>query len=229
MCCLKPRNEDGSQKIQSYNNNNKQQEEDVAVNSDVLHRPPDLEDDEQDSSKIDDKTTTTTTVTSNEASTESNESSNKNDLQSNPPIQQLSHEPQISNEDLQHLFSYFEPVWFDKNYGLSLTGDSVNTQDAQDFCYNKAGRRSICPYVAYCPEGPDGIVMEGHTSTMKIEWAPMKEWNGFHWVGIGTDNSCWQAKDVGDFGMDALGEDGVKVEKVLGYIMCCKEKEEVDP
>jgi hypothetical protein len=226
MCCLKPRNEDGSQKIQSYNNNNKQQEEDVAVNSDVLHRPPDLEDDEQDSSNMVDKTTTTTTVTSNEALTESNESSNNNDLQSNPPIQQLS---QLSNEDLQHLFSYFEPVWFDKNYGLSLTGDSVNTQDAQDFCYNKAGRRSICPYVAYCPEGPDGIVMEGHTSTMRIEWAPMKEWNGFHWVGIGTDNSCWQAKDVGDFGMDALGEDGVKVEKVLGYIMCCKEKEEVDP
>jgi hypothetical protein len=212
MCCLKP---------SSHTQNDNSEEEEEAVYSDVLHIPPDLEEDEQDKEGAESTASTTEQSTSNEAATES---TNHIPTAQQSPMNNQPTAPQLPNEDFQRLVSFFEPVWFDRTYGISFTQDSSS---AQDFCYNKAGKRSICPYVAYCPEGPAGRVMEGHDPSIKIEWAPMKEWNGFRWVGIGVDNSCWQAEDASQFGIEE--DDALALDEVLGYIMCCKEKEEVDP
>jgi len=212
MCCLQ--NEDvsipskGSSKIT----------DDEIVESDLFHRPPGLEDDEKNEEKVGfgaiSSENNQSTKQENDQSTTYQGATNTQSIQQN---QQSQKDPlsQMSPGDLQELLIFFEPVWFDRSYRW----EGSDLSAAQEFCSNKAGQRSLCPYIAYCPEGPMGTIQNGHTSDRSIEWAPMQEWNGLNWVGIGKDNSCLQARDESEFGLEES-----KVGDGSGIIMCCKDK-----
>lgn len=205
MCCLN--NKDFSLPERPLANNEPEE-----LDSEWIHRPPSLEEVENDKTQSTTKEDTWMQNTETESTTsqstpkeqqQQQQSSNKNPISG------------ISQDDLQELLMFFEPLWFDRSYGW--TGTDVT--EAQEFCHKKAGNRSLCPYVAYCPAGPMGTVTEGRVSDRDIEWAPMREWNGLHWVGTGKNNSCMQAKDVSEFGLDE-----VEVGDASDDIMCCKDK-----
>lgn len=221
LCCLKGKDFQMPQSTSSNNDKAQIKDEEEALTSDLIHRPPSLEDDEQ--GKISNESSGSSSQSTTNEKTDMSPQSTKHVVESkhqstnNQESQSIPIEvSQISQADLQELLQFFEPLWFDRSYGWS----GINISEAQNFCESKAGKRSICPYVAYCPEGPSSKITGGHSSEMKIEWAPMEEWNGFNWVGIGTDNSCLKVKDVSEFGI----EEGVSVGDVAGNIMCCKGK-----
>lgn len=162
---------------------------------------------------------------SNILSTASNQNAESQHSQNFPkdPLLSKSDDPptdQITQSELDKIISFFEPLWFDRAYGWSGT----TVSEAEEFCRTKAGNRSICPYVAYCPKGPAGSIMGGCPNDALIGWAPMEAWDGLNWVGTGKKNSCWHASEESEFGLD---EEGLRV--ATGSIMCCKEKSpEVD-
>lgn len=225
MCCLKEESFQLPESTLSMKHDSTPMSDEDAVDSDYLHRPPSLEEVEQDkeSTLEDVQSPTNTEGSTNEQNQQilnqlANMSSNKGSTNQSPTKDSQSAPIEDSQLSLEHqkLLLWFEPLWFDSAYGWSGT----DLSEAQEFCHSKAGRRSLCPFIAYCPEGPSRKVFEGHNTDAKIEWAPMEEWNGYQWVGIGTNNSCSLAKDVGEF---EIGE-GDSVGDFVGNIMCCKDK-----
>ena len=216
MCCLKA---DHFQ-LPQWSNTIGEHDESIG-NSDSIHRPPTLEEDEQyNKGQNHDSSEKQSTVQS---------SSSHNNIINNEASQQYPNKKdpllhQISQADLQELLIFYEPLWFSRAYGWSGT----DLPTARDFCQTKAGKRDICPYVAYCPRGMGGDTsqdkIEGYTPQRMVEWAPMKEMRESHWVGVGKLNACQIVRDVGEFDLGV----GERVEDVTGNIMCCKDQPELD-
>jgi hypothetical protein len=210
MCCLKAKNFQLPELPKT--------QVDESLNSDWMHRPPSLEEDEQ---YKEDKTSTNQDKQSIQQYSSSSSHNNNN----NSPSQQYSSKDpllnQISQADLQELIIFFEPIWFSRAYGWT----GIDLAKAREFCQTKAGKRDVCPYIAYCPSGLAGPAkFEGYSPERDVEWAPMKELGEKHWVGVGKRNACEMVSDVGQFNL----EDWEKVEDVAGNIMCCKDKPELD-
>lgn len=236
MCCIHAKNVE--QPTLS------EMKEDGTLTSDFIHRPPSLEEDEQrkdDETKPDQSQSTiknklesqtqtqSTTIYEHSSNKETVESqaqtqstkiddtdeSNKNPSQSKSEQQQSNTLAQLPEGDLKQLLAFYAPVWFDRSFGL---WSGTNLTEAQEFCRSKAGKRSICPYIAFCPQGPMGSISRGVKTDADIEWAPMEGWNGHNWVGVGRENACSQATDESEFG---LYKD---VGDITGGIMCCKDQ-----
>ena len=86
------------------------------------------------------------------------------------------------------VISKFSPMWFTADEG-GWNGGSHD--DAIAFCQQFAGSRgttmNICPYAAYCPQGPTKPVLGGHDANFDEEgeqWAPLYGQSN-HWVMIG--------------------------------------------
>lgn len=161
--------------------------------------------------------TQSTTIDENVSSSESSkldtDDSNKNPSQYISEHSQNDKPARLPEGELKELLAFYAPIWFDRSFGL---WSGTNLTEAQEFCHHKAGKRSACPYIAYCPQGPMGSMSQKIKTDKDIEWAPMEGWNGHNWVGIGRENACSQATDESEFGV--YGDVG----DITGGIMCCK-------
>ncbi|KAL7541884.1 hypothetical protein ACHAXR_011331 [Thalassiosira sp. AJA248-18] len=112
------------------------------------------------------------------------------------------------------------PLWFSTEE--EWRGGSHT--DALQFC--DARQKELCPYAAYCPEGPTFPVLEGadlQGGETSIQWSPVI--NGPNkWVLIGTldDNGSTQCMDYENLNGAAplWGLDGSMVD-VKHHILCC--------
>lgn len=76
------------------------------------------------------------------------------------------------------------PVWLDSNHGWN--GGSYS--DAEEFCEGLGGRKKLCPYAAYCPQGPGMNPTGEHPSDFNSQgeqWAPVYGRDN-SWVLVGT-------------------------------------------
>jgi len=103
------------------------------------------------------------------------------------------------------------PLLFDRSNGWNGTSHD----EGVEFCKNKAGSRSICPWKAYCQGGshPFGGILRNNSET--LSWAPIASEGQPVWVSIGSINPCMQRGDLGE----SLAKEKVQ------YILCCHEGE----
>ena len=129
------------------------------------------------------------------------------------------------------VISKFSPMWFTADKG---GWDGGSHDDAIAFCQQFAGshgtRMNICPYAAYCPQGPSKPVLGGHDANFDEEgeqWAPLYGQSN-HWVMIGkkgknTSTTCLtHVQLTGE--KPSWGLDGSHKEMKL-HLMCCSSLE----
>lgn len=84
---------------------------------------------------------------------------------------------------------HLRPVWYDHSQGWSGGSHS----DAESFCNTQGGENSmtLCPYDAYCPEGPSSLALGGLDMSFATEeqYAPYHGGDD-HWVLIGRFNNA---------------------------------------
>lgn len=224
MCCLDAEDMD-LPKLPDVN------EESMA--SDLYSRPPSIEEDNPDSapgsagsdatsaavdSSISKETPSETTTTTSEVpkvvDTHSKQQSSQTQQQSTEGVQIVDPDPLIG--------SYFEPVWFDRKHNWTGT----TPEEGEEFCRTNAGNRSLCPYPAVCPKGPEGLPfggIRGEKGMAQLSlWMPMLPWGnmGFQYVGVGPKNTCGYISDQSEF-----GDEEQYPESVTGFLMCCKVKD----
>eukprot|EP00986_Skeletonema_menzelii_P008736 scaffold3792_cov160-Skeletonema_menzelii.AAC.13 len=115
-------------------------------------------------------------------------------------------------------FKEMNPVWYGTDEWISGSHD-----DAQHFCNFKG--KSLCPYTAYCPDGPGKHPIGGWVGSKDFEeqWAPVLNPNQWVLIGAENDNPFSQCKvtDSPSFGFDT-SQPELKL-----HIMCC-DKEQSD-
>lgn len=121
----------------------------------------------------------------------------------------------------QSLRNQMDPVWMD-----SLHGWQGGTHDeATQFC-DSFGNRKLCPYSAYCPNGPGQSVMGGQSTDFRSEgeqWAPVFGEKS-EWVMIGAKyqniaTTCMGNQELeGDFPDLDISKENANMKK---HLMCC--------
>eukprot|EP00581_Thalassiosira_minuscula_P016021 CAMPEP_0183722956 /NCGR_PEP_ID=MMETSP0737-20130205/14739_1 /TAXON_ID=385413 /ORGANISM="Thalassiosira miniscula, Strain CCMP1093" /LENGTH=1335 /DNA_ID=CAMNT_0025953203 /DNA_START=1208 /DNA_END=5215 /DNA_ORIENTATION=- len=112
-----------------------------------------------------------------------------------------------------------KPIWLHSGHGWN----GGTHEDALEFCEG-FGNRKLCPFTAYCPNGPGGPAMGGHTMDFNEEgeqWAPVYSANN-QWVMIGRKyqnslTTCFGSSNLGG----ATPGWAVKDPKQKKHIMCC--------
>jgi len=122
----------------------------------------------------------------------------------------------------------FNPVWFDSDRG---GWDGGSHDDAIRFCEQFAGshgkRMELCPYAAYCPNGPTEPILGGHNmpdiDSEGEQWAPVFGKSN-NWVMIGkrlqnTATTCLSHVQLDGeeplWGLDSSNKERKK------HVMCC--------
>ncbi|KAK1737323.1 hypothetical protein QTG54_012190 [Skeletonema marinoi] len=132
--------------------------------------------------------------------------------------------PNKPNHDESALLGIFTPRWFSVTDGWN----SGSHDDAIAFCEQHDGihlngkKMELCPYVAYCPEGPgtQPIDIGGHVDVNKEgqQWAPLFG-QANHWVSISGEKACLAHLEVNgaepSWGLDASNPD------VKKHVLCC--------
>ena len=108
--------------------------------------------------------------------------------------------------------------------------DGGSHEDAIVFCQQFAGshgtRMNICPYAAYCPQGPTKPVLGGHDANFDEEgeqWAPLYGQSN-HWVMIGkkgTNMSTTCLTHVQLNGEKPEWGDDRSHKELKQHLMCC--------
>jgi hypothetical protein len=124
--------------------------------------------------------------------------------------------PELLQKELNYA-KQLDPIW--------LNWDGGSHDDGSQYC-KKYGGKELCPYSAYCPNGPGQPVIGGHAEDFNWvgeQWAPLSHASNY-WVQIGRkfDNSATTCMDS----WELLGEQpswGLTKERsdVKKYIMCC--------
>ena len=125
------------------------------------------------------------------------------------------------------IMNMFKPVWFNADQG---SWDGGSHDDAVNFCEQFTGSHGksmeLCPYHAYCPQGPSNPVIGGHDADFNEvgeQWAPVYGQTN-HWVLIGkrgTNLSTTCLSHVQLSGEEpSWGLDGSNKE-MKKYVMCC--------
>mmetsp|Transcript_27007 Transcript_27007/g.57005 ORF Transcript_27007/g.57005 Transcript_27007/m.57005 type:complete len:693 (+) Transcript_27007:57-2135(+) len=112
-------------------------------------------------------------------------------------------------------------IWLDDSHGWN--GGSYD--DAVQFCHDLGGKR-LCPYPAYCPQGPGMQPMGGHTAIFNSEdeqWAPVYGEPNY-WVQIGrkygnSATTCLSHKQLEGSNPEwGLSNDNASAKR---HIQCC--------
>ena len=116
----------------------------------------------------------------------------------------------------------YNPQWFDRTSGW----EGETYKEAISFCAKK-GKMTICPYDAYCPEGPNyppyGGVKVGFDGEQE-QWAPIMNKSN-DWVQIGPNNKCKTKGQIqGDSHALTFAQEGSKA--VTQHLLCCHIVEE---
>jgi len=110
---------------------------------------------------------------------------------------------------------FYSPQWFGPD-----TYAGVTFQDGIDFCSAQPGEFTVCPYAAYCPDGPGEPPLDGVKGNEDVKvWAPMASADLKFmetWVGIGPENFCDKSQE-GQRPREIIDGDAAS----MGYIMCC--------
>jgi len=130
---------------------------------------------------------------------------------------------QHTDESIAALKRALDPVWFD--FVLGWNGGTHD--EALEFCDSLD--RELCPYGAYCPQGPTYPALPGHGLSNSLgeksdQWAPIINANN-EWVMIGTiDNNkstqCMDYSMLNGGDSPSWGLDGSMRETKL-HILCC--------
>lgn len=135
---------------------------------------------------------------------------------------------QVGNQAFEHsITNNFNPTWFDIDVG---GWDGGSHDNGIKFCEQFAGSHGkpmeLCPYSAYCPEGPGKPVIGGHQANFDKEgeqWSPVFGSEN-HWVLIGKkgnnhSTTCLSHVQLnGDEPSWGLDDSNKKMKK---HIMCC--------
>mmetsp|Transcript_3176 Transcript_3176/g.8114 ORF Transcript_3176/g.8114 Transcript_3176/m.8114 type:complete len:501 (+) Transcript_3176:150-1652(+) len=111
----------------------------------------------------------------------------------------------------------YRPMFYDRSQGW--TGRSFSNGD--DFCAshysNHVGDGVMCPYEAYCPEGPNSLPFGGYRPdpTGGGMYAPIMDATE-HWLG-------WVQLSLGHPCVAYNFLDPAPTEEQTGYIMCCRD------
>jgi len=114
------------------------------------------------------------------------------------------------------------PIWIEfASHGWK----GGSQEDALEFCEN-FGIRKLCPYKAYCPNGPGHAVMSGHVTDFNTEgeqWAPMYSHGNTEWVMIGQKyhNSATTCMVNDELPMPDWGNATKDQANLKKHIMCC--------
>jgi len=125
------------------------------------------------------------------------------------------------NHDESALLGTFTPRWF----GAADGWNSGSHDDAIAFCEQHDGvhgkKMELCPYAAYCAEGPGTKPIGGHNIDFSEEgqqWAPLYGQEN-HWVSISGEETCvshWEVNgEEPSWGLDASNPD------VKKHVLCC--------
>lgn len=135
---------------------------------------------------------------------------------------------QAGDHDFENsITNTFNPMWFDTDVG---GWDGGSHDDAAQFCEQFAGshgkRMELCPYAAYCPQGPSQPTIGGHDANFDEEgeqWAPVFGKSN-HWVMVGrkgTNSATTCLSHVQLNGQEpSWGLDGSNKE-MKKHVMCC--------
>ena len=129
--------------------------------------------------------------------------------------------PSKPNHDESILLAAFTPRWF----GVADGWNSGSHDDAIAFCEQHDGihgkEMELCPYAAYCAEGPGTQPIGGHQIDLNGEgqqWAPLFGLEN-HWVSISSLHTCMSHWEVNgeepSWGLDASNPD------VKKHVLCC--------
>ena len=108
-----------------------------------------------------------------------------------------------------------QSVWFDRSTWTGMT-----YQEAAVFCASKNPLMEICPYEAYCPQGPRTQPVGGSKNEEAFgSWAPVKD--GLNsWVQVGPNDPCvLYSSSFGhtpDWGLSGGNEQQTR------HMMCCE-------
>ena len=120
----------------------------------------------------------------------------------------------------------FHPMWYDSDQGWN--GGSHD--DAIHFCQQKEGfhgkSMELCPYAAYCPNGPSKPPLGGQIAYFEkegLQWAPIFGQEN-HWVLIGRKGTNSATTCLSHEQLEGVaapwGLDG-SMKEVKKHIMCC--------
>lgn len=129
--------------------------------------------------------------------------------------------PSKPNHEESALLGTFTPRWF----GAADGWNSGSHDDAIIFCEQHDGvhgkQMELCPYAAYCAEGPGTQPIRGHKINFSDEgqqWAPLFGREN-HWVSISGEKTClshWEVNgEEPSWGLDASNPD------VKKHVLCC--------
>ena len=129
--------------------------------------------------------------------------------------------PSKPNHDESILLAAFTPRWF----GVADGWNSGSHDDAIAFCEQHDGihgkEMELCPYAAYCAEGPGTQPIGGHQIDLNgkgQQWAPLFGLEN-HWVSISSLHTCMSHWEVNgeepSWGLDASNPD------VKKHVLCC--------
>ena len=125
------------------------------------------------------------------------------------------------------IMNIFHPAWFTAEEG---GWDGGSHDDAVNFCERLTGSNGkgmeLCPYHAYCPQGPAMPVIMGHGADFNEEgeqWAPVYGQSN-HWVLIGKRGSNVSTTCLSHVQLTgeepSWGLDGSSKE-IKKYVLCC--------
>uniref|UniRef100_A0A7S2L9C3 DUF7495 domain-containing protein n=2 Tax=Skeletonema marinoi TaxID=267567 RepID=A0A7S2L9C3_9STRA len=132
--------------------------------------------------------------------------------------------PNKPNHDESALLGIFTPRWFSVTDGWNSGShdDAIAFCEQHDGIHHNGKKMELCPYVAYCPEGPgtQPIDIGGHVDDNKEgqQWAPLFG-QANHWVSISGEKACLAHLEVNgaepSWGLDASNPD------VKKHVLCC--------
>jgi hypothetical protein len=109
----------------------------------------------------------------------------------------------------------YKPIWFDRS-----TWTGTTYQEAEEFCSSRDPIMDICPYEAYCPDGPSGHPYDGSRKEAFGSWAPVNN-DPNTWVQVGPDDQCvlysYSHGHSPEWGLEKGGN-----EQQTRHIMCCE-------
>ena len=135
--------------------------------------------------------------------------------------------PAKPNHDDSVLLGTFTPRWFSVTDGWNSGShdDAIAFCEQHDGIHHNGKKMELCPYVAYCPEGPGTQPIRGHNIDINEEgqqWAPLYG-NENHWVSIAGEKTClshWEVKrEDPSWGLDASNPELKK------HVLCCSPRQ----
>jgi hypothetical protein len=131
--------------------------------------------------------------------------------------------PAKPNHDDSVLLGTFTPRWFSEADGWNSGShdDAIAFCEQHDGIHHNGKKMELCPYVAYCPQGPGTQPIRGHKIDVKEEgqqWAPLYG-NENHWVSISGEKTClshWEVnREEPSWGRDTSNPELKK------HVLCC--------